>query len=221
MRQLAIFDAYNTLFDVGGLSELAERELAGRGAALVALWRTKQLEYTWLLSLLGRYEDFWAVTEAALDYACEALGVDLPGAARKRLLQGLLYVPAFPDAGPALAALTARGVRCCIFSNGTRTMLEAAVQANGFGPYLEQVLSVDDEVRMYKPHPAGYGYVCRRLGIRPAEAYFVSSNGFDVAGAGAFGFPTVWVNRKLAPSERLGIALDVVVGDLAEFARML
>lgn len=103
MRQLAIFDAYGTLFEVEQLSEVAERELPGRGAALVALWRTKQLEYTWLLSFLGRYEDFWAVTEAALDYACEALGVDLPEAARKRLLQGLLYVPAFPDAGPALA----------------------------------------------------------------------------------------------------------------------
>jgi 2-haloacid dehalogenase len=218
VRQVAVFDAYGTLFDTQALAESAEAQFPGRGAELVRVWRAKQLEYTWLRSLMGRYEDFWAVTRASLEFACEALDLPLSGPARDRLLEEFLRVPAFPDAPPALSQLRARGVRCCVFSNGTRAMVEAAVSSAGLGAYVDAVLSVDEEVRVYKPHPAAYAYVCRRLGIQPPQAVFVSSNGFDVAGAAAYGFPAAWVNRRGLPAERLGATPALVVQDLLQLA---
>ncbi len=218
MRHVAVFDAYGTLFDTQGLISSAEAQFPGRGEEVVRLWRAKQLEYTWLRSLMGQYEDFWAITRASLEFACEALGLSLSDPARDRLLEAFLRVPAFSDAAPALSQLCARGVRCCVFSNGTRAMVEAAVSSAGLGAYVDAVLSVDDEVRVYKPHPAAYAYVCRRLGIQPPQALFVSSNGFDVAGAASYGFPTAWVNRRGLPAERLGAAPALVVQDLLHLA---
>jgi 2-haloacid dehalogenase len=218
MKPVVVFDAYGTLFDVDRLVERAEAVAPGRGAEVVRLWRAKQLEYTWLRSLMGRYQDFWAVTRESLEFACEALDLSLSDPTRDRLLEEFLRVPAFPDAPPALSQLYARGVRCCVFSNGTRAMVEAAVSSAGLGAYVDAVLSVDDEVRVYKPHPAAYAYVCRRLGIQPPQALFVSSNGFDVAGAAAYGFPTAWVNRRRLPAERLGATPVLVVQDLLQLA---
>lgn len=213
-----VFDAYGTLFDPEGLGARAEAEAPGRGQDLVRVWRAKQLEYTWLRSLMGRYRDFWTVTAEALDYACDAVGLRLAAEARARILEGFLQVPAFPDAAPALAALVARGVRCCVFSNGTRKMLQAAASASGLARYLDTLIGVDDEARVYKPHPAAYESACRRLGVAPQQALFVSANGFDVAGAASYGLPTVWVNRRGLPPERLGPSPDRVVRDLEELA---
>jgi len=219
MRRVAVFDAYGTLFDTATLAARAEAEAPGQGEILTRLWRSKQLEYTWLVSLMGRYRDFWTVTRDALDFTCDVLQVQLTEEARERLMEAFLELPAFPDAEQALAELTSRGVRCCVFSNGTRRMVEAAAASSGLARYLDAVLTVDEEVRVYKPSPAAYDYVCRRLGITPGEAVYISSNGFDVAGAASYGFPTAWVNRLRLPAERLGVAVALVSRDLRELAR--
>ncbi len=212
-----LFDAYGTLFDVQSVVE-ACRTLTDDAPALAALWRSKQLEYTWLRSLMGRYEDFWAVTEAALDFACRRLGL-VPGAAeRARVMEAYLTLDPFPEVRGVLTRL--RGLPCAILSNGTPRMLEAAVTHAGLAGAFTALLSVD-AVRIYKPAPQVYALGPAHLGV-PREAIgFVSANAWDVAGAKAFGFRVVWVNRTGAPGETLGLAPDLEVADLEELARAL
>ena len=214
----AVFDAYGTLFDVGGAAEAAAREPGGDALAaswprLAALWRDKQLQYTWLRATAGRHADFAQVTADGLDWAMEALGLE--GAAlRERLLKLYETLPAYPEAAQALADLRAKGVRCAILSNGTPAMLEAAVGASGLGPF-DAVISCE-EVGVFKPHPKVYGLVETHLGVPPAEVMFVSSNGWDAAGAAAFGFRAVWVNRRSEPVDRVLGRPEHVVADLSE-----
>jgi 2-haloacid dehalogenase len=212
-----LFDAYGTLFDVHSVVEVG-RSVTSDPEALSALWRQKQLEYTWLRSLMGRYEDFWAVTESALVFACRRLGLPLGAAERRGLMDAYLTLRAFPDAGETLRRL--RGLPCAILSNGAPRMLQAVVDHNGFGPHLRAVVSVD-EVRTFKPHPAVYALGAARLGLARGAIGFVSSNGWDIAGAKAFGFQVVWVNRHGAPLDELGIAPDLEVRDLGELAGAL
>ena len=212
-----LFDAYGTLFDVHSVVE-AGRSVTSDPEALSALWRQKQLEYTWLRSLMGRYEDFWAVTESALVFACRRLGLPLGAAERRGLMDAYLTLRAFPDAGEALHRF--RGLPCAILSNGAPRMLEAVVDHNGFGPHLRAVVSVD-EVRTFKPHPAVYALGAARLGLPRGAIGFVSSNGWDVAGAKAFGFQVVWVNRHGAPLDELGVTPDLEVRDLEALAGAL
>jgi len=212
-----LFDAYGTLFDVHAVVEAA-RELTDDPQALSLLWRQKQLEYTWLRSLMERYEDFWAVTEAALRAACRRLGLPLSDAARRRLMDAYLRLDAFPEVAEVLARLV--GLPCGILSNGAPPMLEAVVAHNGLGAHLRAVISVD-AVRVYKPAPVVYALGPARLGLPPGAIGFVSSNAWDVAGAKAFGFAVAWVNRAGAPPEELGVAPDLEVRDLRELARAL
>jgi 2-haloacid dehalogenase len=212
-----LFDAYGTLFDVHSVLA-AGRALTSDPEQLSALWRQKQLEYAWLRSLMGRYEDFWSVTESALAFACRRLGLRADAAARRRLMDAYLALDAFPEVSDVLSRL--RDVPCAILSNGTPRMLEAVVAYNRLGDHLRAVISVD-EVRTFKPHPAVYALGPARLGLPRDTIGFVSSNGWDVAGAKAFGFRTVWVNRQGAPVEELGVAPDLEVRDLAELARAL
>ncbi len=212
-----VFDAYGTLFDVHAVVAAAAA-LTADPEGLSRLWRQKQLEYTWLRALMGRYEDFWAVTEAALVFAGRALGLSLDDAQRRRLMQAYLTLDAFPDVRPALERLGA--LPCAILSNGAPGMLEAVVGHNGLGGRFGAVISVD-EARTYKPAQAVYALAPRRLGV-PAEAIgFVSSNGWDVSGAQAFGFRVVWVNRPGAPAEALGPPPDLEVRDLGGLASAL
>jgi len=212
-----LFDAYGTLFDVHSVVE-AGRAITDDPQALSALWRQKQLEYTWLRSLMGRYEDFWAVTEAALVVACRRLGLPLDAAARRRLMDAYLTLDVFPEVRDVLARL--RGVPCAILSNGAPRMLEAVVAHNRLGEHFQAILSVD-AVRVYKPAPAVYALGPARLGL-PREALgFVSSNAWDVAGAKAFGFQVAWVNRQGVPPEALGLTADLEVRDLDALARAL
>ena len=212
-----LFDAYGTLFDVHSVVEAA-RAVTADPQALSTLWRRKQLEYTWLRSLMGRYEDFWAVTEAALAFACRQLGVECGPAARARLMEAYLTLAPFPEVPGALARLAA--LPCGLLSNGAPRMLAAAVASSGLGPHLGHVISVD-EVGIYKPAPRVYALGAARLGL-PAEAIgFVSSNGWDVAGAKAHGFRVAWVNRGRAPREELGLTPDLEVPDLEALARAL
>jgi 2-haloacid dehalogenase len=212
-----LFDAYGTLFDVHSVVEAA-RAITPDPQALSALWRQKQLEYTWLRSLMGRYEDFWAVTESALVFACRRLGVPLDAGRTRRLLDAYLTLAAFPEVPGVLARL--RGLSCAILSNGAPRMLEAVVAHNGLGEHLRALISVD-AVRTYKPAPAVYALGPARLGVPRETIGFVSSNAWDVAGAKAFGFQVVWANRQGTPPEELGVTPDLEVRDLEALARAL
>jgi 2-haloacid dehalogenase len=194
-----VFDAYGTLFDVHA-AIARHRAAAGPDAVQFSqLWRLKQLEYAWTLTLAGRYVDFWTLTERALDYAFASLP-SVDRALRPKLLEAYLRLDAFADARIALSALKARGLRVAILSNGSPAMLQAAVEASGLAGFCDAVLSVD-AVRMYKPRPEVYALVTDAFGISAAQAVFVSSNRWDVMGAASFGFRPLWVNRATLPEE--------------------
>ena len=212
-----IFDAYGTLFDVHSVVE-AGRALAGDPQALSLLWRQKQLEYTWLRTLMGRYEDFWAVTEAALRFALGRLGIAAGDEAVARLMEAYLSLATFPDVAGALSAMA--GTPLGILSNGSPRMLEAAVRSSGLTGTFRHVLSVD-AVKAYKPSPAVYELGPRAFGLPPGDILFVSSNAWDVAGAKAFGYRTCWCNRLAAPMERLGVSPDLEVRTLDEIQAKL
>jgi len=205
-----VFDAYGTLFDVHSVIE-AGREITTDPVALSATWRQKQLEYTWLRALMGRYEDFWAVTGAALRYAIRRLGLTATEAQRARLLEAYLSLTPFPEVKTALTRLEGRPR--AILSNGSPRMLDAAVASSGLGPLLEHVISVD-AVKTYKPSPRVYALGPKAVGIPAGELLFVSSNAWDVTGAKAFGYQVAWCNRAGAPAEELGWTPDHVVSRL-------
>ncbi len=204
--QLCIFDAYGTLFDVAGAARLAAAEPGGAALAdcwprLAQDWRAKQLEYTWQRAITGPDCDFAHVTADALDWAMEAAGLADDGL-RARLLALYDRLPAYPEVPRMLARLKDRGLATAILSNGSPAMLEAAIASAGIGGHLDAVLSVESAGR-FKPTPEVYGLVGARFGLPPAAALFISSNGWDIAGAAAFGFNTVWVNRARLPVDRL------------------
>jgi 2-haloacid dehalogenase len=205
-----VFDAYGTLFDVHSVAE-ACRAVTADPATLSATWRQKQLEYTWLRALMGRYEDFWAVTEAALRWALRRLEIRAGEGQVRALMEAYLSLACFPAVKEALARLAPRPR--AILSNGSPGMLEAAVATSGLAPYLEHVISVD-AVRTYKPAPAVYALGPRALGIPAGDLLFVSSNAWDVAGARAFGYQVAWCNRTGAPEEELGLPAHHVVSRL-------
>jgi 2-haloacid dehalogenase len=213
-----VFDAYGTLFDVHSVVA-ACREVTADPEALSQQWRAKQLEYTWLRALMGRYEDFWEVTRAALRFALRRLQVEATEAQVDRLMDAYLSLAAFPEVADALRALRPRHT-LAILSNGSPRMLQAAVASSGLGPYLHHVLSVD-ALRTFKPDPRVYGLAFRTLGVPKNTVAFVSSNSFDVVGAKAFGFQVSWCNRAGAPLDELGFAPDVTVRRLDELPKAL
>ena len=213
-----VFDAYGTLFDVHA-AVARYREAAGPDAdRLSEIWRTKQLEYAWILSAAGHYVDFWTLTERALDYAF-ARYPSVDRALRPALLDCYFKLDAFPDARDALAALKAKGLKTAILSNGSPAMLSAAVENAQIGGRLDAVFSID-AIRIYKPRAEVYALVTRAFAIAPAEVAFVSSNRWDVMGATAFGFRCVWVNRANMPDEYPEFAPVTVVRDLASLATL-
>ncbi len=209
-----VLDAYGTIFDVHSVTRLAESLFPGRGAALSAAWRTKQLEYTWLRSLMGRYEDFNRVTLAALEWTFESMGLQPADAERRALLDEYRRLAMFPEVPSALEALALRRP-LAILSNGHPDMLNAVVDHNGLRELFRGgVLSVHS-AQVFKPAPSVYRLAEERLGVPRTLLGFVSSNGWDAAGAKAFGFQVFWVNRGKAPVERLGVRPDEIVDDLA------
>ena len=209
MPRAFVFDAYGTLFDVHAAIG-RHRAAAGPDADRFSdLWRGKQLEYTWTLTLAGRYLDFWTLTERALDFAF-ARFPSVDKTLKPKLLDAYLTLDAFPDARAVLRDLEARGETTAILSNGSPKMLAAAVAAAGIE--LDAVLSVD-AIRIYKPRPEVYALVTNHFTLAPADIVFVSSNRWDVMGADAFGFRTAWVNRARMPEE-YGPAPAAVLADL-------
>jgi 2-haloacid dehalogenase len=211
-----VFDAYGTLFDVHSVVALAEKIAPGNGAALSRIWRTKQLEYSWLQSLMAgdrfKREDFSALTTHALDYAIAALVLPLDSDQRQSLLDAYADLAPFPGAREVLAALAPRPR--WILSNGTRAMLEPLVRTTGLDPALDGVMTVDD-AGIYKPSPRVYQLAVDTLRLPAKDIAFVSSNGWDAAGAKAFGFTTFWINRDGVPTERHAAAPDFAIESLA------
>jgi 2-haloacid dehalogenase len=214
-----VFDAYGTLFDFASAAKGC-RDVLGDGIdKLTALWRDKQLQYTWLRALQGRHADFWQVTGDALDFALETLAIDKPGL-RDRLMSLYLTLDAFPEAPDVLTRLKKAGLRTAILSNGSPKMLEAAVKAAKLDALLDAVLSVE-AVGVYKPHPKVYQLAADRFGVPAAAIAFQSSNAWDAYAASAFGMQVVWCNRYGQRRERLPGTPDRSVRSLAELPSLV
>jgi 2-haloacid dehalogenase len=211
-----VFDAYGTLFDVHAAIGRHRAAVGPDAEAFSALWRTKQLEYTWTNTLAGRYEDFWTLTQAALDF-CFARMPAVDKSLREKLLDAYLALDAYPDAPAILRDLKSRGDKTGILSNGSPAMLAKAVEAAGIKDLLDALLSID-VLRMYKPRPDVYALVTQAFGCQPADVMFVSSNRWDIMGAGAFGFRTAWINRTNMPDEYGAPSPTIVLSDLTGLA---
>ncbi len=210
----AVFDAYGTLFDVHSAVARHADTLGPRAENLSELWRTKQLEYSWVHGLMGRYVGFWDLTERALDFAlARHPGIDR--ACREKLLDAYRELDAYDEVPGVLDRLRGRGIETALFSNGNAAMLERAVASAGLGERLDAVLSVDP-VQTFKTAPAAYRMVLDRLATARDDVLFFSSNRWDIAGAAAFGFDAVWVNRKGQPDEYPDQPPRAVVKGLAE-----
>jgi 2-haloacid dehalogenase len=214
-----VFDAYGTLFDVHSPVGRLRPQIGAKADALSQLWRTKQLEYTWLRALMGRHADFWQVTGDALDYALERIGID-PGPIRAPLMDAYLAPQAYPEVQHTLGRLRAAGLKLAILSNGEPEMLAAAVEGAGLGDLLDAVLSVE-EVGVFKPHPSVYQLAVHHLDVSAHQIAFQSSNAWDVNGAACFGLRPVWINRFGAPAERLPGDAEHELRDLSELPPLL
>jgi len=207
-----VFDAYGTLFDVHSAVARLRARLGAQADALSQLWRTKQLEYTWLRALMGRHVDFWQVTGDALDHALARTETD-PGV-REPLMQAYLSLDAYPEVPGVLQRLREGGLATAILSNGEPRMLEAAARSAGIEDLLDAILTVED-VGIFKPHPKVYQLAVDRLAVRPEEIAFQSSNAWDISGAATFGLRAVWINRLGMPPERLPGAAEHELRDLS------
>ncbi len=210
-----VFDAYGTLFDVKSVYTTCEAVFPGKGEEITRLWRSKQLEYSWLRSLMNRYEDFWKVTEDGLRYTCLFLGLEPNQGQIDTMMQAYSRLELYSDVLPGLEKLAQSGKKCAILSNGTPAMLKAVVENAGIGDKLAAILSVD-EVKRYKPDAAVYALAASRLGVAKEKIGFVSSNGWDAAGAKSFGFQVFWINRTGAPLEELGVKPDKIINGVGE-----
>jgi len=214
-----VFDAYGTLFDYASAAMRCKDALGADWHAFSDLWRRKQLEYTWLRSLMGRHADFWHVTGESLDYVLAAFKRQDP-ALRALLMQQYLSLDCYPDAVDTLKKLRDAGMKTAILSNGSPTMLTAAVNNSGIGRLLDGAFSVE-KVATFKPHPSVYQIVLDELAVAAGRVCFLSSNGWDAAGAAAFGFRVVWINRGGAPVENLPGHPEAEIASLAGFPALL
>lgn len=214
-----VFDAYGTLFDVHAAVRRHAAAIGPDHAAFSALWRAKQLEYSWVRSLIGRYRDFQALTEDALDHALAQFPAVDRGL-RAPLLDAYRRLDAYPEVAEVLTGLRARGIGTAILSNGSPDMLESAVQSAGLAAHFDAILSVD-AIRIYKTAPDPYRMVEQRFGVAPAAVSFQSSNRWDIAGARHFGFRTVWINRTGQPDEYADLPPDAVIASLSELPDLL
>ena len=196
-----VFDAYGTLFDVAAAAVQCRDALGEKADELSVLWRTRQLEYTWLRSLMQEYVEFWQVTGDGLDYAMAALGIE-DDALRQRLMDIYMRLDAYPEVKDVLSALKAGGIKTAVLSNGSPEMLSSAVDNAGIADLLDDVFSVDS-IGVYKPHPSVYKMAVDGLGVDAARICFMSSNAWDTAGGANFGYRVVWVNRFGQPQERI------------------
>ena len=214
-----VFDAYGTLFDFASAAAACADVLGDKAAAVTALWRDKQLQYTWLRGLQGRHADFWQVTGDALDFTLETLGIAEPQV-RDRLMSLYRRLECFPEVPQVLRQLKEAGFVTAILSNGSPAMLAGAVAGAGLRGLLDHILSVED-VGIFKPHPSVYQLAVDRLGLPTTAISFQSSNAWDAYAASAFGMRVVWCNRYGQRRERLPGAPDREIRSLAELPPLL
>lgn len=214
-----VFDAYGTLFDVHSAVGKHRSRLGDQAERISQLWRTKQLEYTWLRSLMGQYRDFWQVTQDALDFACATHGVS-DAALRDELMQAYLQLDCYPEVPSMLRQLKERGYRTAILSNGSPTMLTAAVTHAGIAHLVDATFSVD-AVGIYKPAPRVYQFAMEQLELTAPEISFQSANAWDAAAAAHVGLRVVWVNRFQQQWERLDTTPDVELSSLSALPAVL
>jgi 2-haloacid dehalogenase len=209
-----VFDAYGTLYDIQSVATVTEEAFPGYGEIITQIWRIKQLEYTWLRSLMRRYEDFSLITLDSLAYTLRCLGLkDDPGVF-ERIMEKYLHLDLYPDAIATLAAMKDR--KLAILSNGSTDMLNSLVSNTGLDRILDATISVDSK-RIFKPSPEAYTLIASNLGITPAEVLFVSSNPFDACGAKAFGLNVAWIERVTPEAMALACAKSDLVTPLTMF----
>ena len=216
---LCLFDAYGTLFDVTAAAAEKQSEIGDQWQALSSLWRSKQIEYTWLRSLMGNHADFWRVTGDALDFALDTLQMNDPHL-REELMMLYEQLSAYPEVKDVLKKLREGGARAAILSNGSPEMLDSAVKNAGIEEFLEEILSVES-VGIFKVHPSVYQLAVDRLGVPAGRICFFSSNGWDIAGASYFGYRVVWVNRFGQKKERVPHDIDAEITSLNELESVL
>lgn len=217
--KVCAFDAYGTLFDVHSAAAQAGDVLGDKKDAVSALWRQKQLEYTWLRSLMKNYADFWQVTGDGLDFALKANGIEDP-AIHERLMTLYLTLKAYPDVKPMMTKLHAAGLKTAILSNGEPKMLASAVTSAGLDDDLDEVLSVDG-LKVYKPDGRVYQLTCDAFGVTPEEICFVSTNSWDARGAADFGYKVAWMNRFNVLPDNLPGEFSAVMKGLDELPKLL
>ena len=220
-RKAFAFDAYGTLFDVFSVSALCEQLFPDHGTMLAQLWRAKQLQYSLLRSLMGRHRNFWQLTEDALGYACSSLGLELTPDRQRRLMDAYLTLDTFPDVRSGLEVLKQQGVHLTILSNGEPNMLRAAAQHAGILPLLDEIISAE-EVGIFKPSPLVYNLASVRMSLPASDIGFVSSNSWDIAGAGSAGLTTFWVQRAGTEApEELGFPVNYVVRAITDLPALV
>ena len=209
-----VFDAYGTLYDIQSVADITEDAFPGYGEIITQVWRIKQLEYSWLRSLMGRYQDFAAVTRDSLTYTLRMLGLAYESEAFERVIEKYLHLELYPDATSALAALKPR--KLAILSNGSPDMLNALVRNSGLDGLLDATISVDAK-KIFKPSPAAYELIGEELGTAPHEVLFVSSNPWDAAGAKSFGLNVAWIERVTPEAMALACLESELVAPLTMF----
>lgn len=232
-----VFDAYGTLYDIRSVEQTVDAAFPGYGGLITAIWRMKQLEYTWFTSMMGRYEDFWVLTKRALDYTLRSLHLDATAHRVERIAAAYFDLQPYDDARHCLDGLISH--KRAILSNGSPAMLAELVKRSGFDQCFDRVLSVDAK-QVFKPAPDAYALVGETLGVTPNEVVFVSSNGFDICGAKSFGFTVIRVARSgdrdndmrqhvderalfdllRGQAETLSYTADLTVRSLAEIPRI-
>lgn len=218
MIKAVVFDAYGTLYNVHSVIQKCEEFYPGKSTQISQIWRQKQLEYSWLRSLMGRYQDFLLLTGDALRYALEELSLQYNEETIKEILNIYLHLEPYPEVIEALEAFRPR--KLVILSNGSPQMLNELIVNTSLNEHLDDILSVDS-LKIYKPKPEVYTLAVENLGVRKNEILFVSSNGWDVAGSKSFGFIVGWVNRLNKPVEKLGVEPDYIVSNLMELAKKI
>jgi 2-haloacid dehalogenase len=209
-----VFDAYGTLYDVQSVADVTEAAFPGYGEMITQIWRIKQLEYSWLRSLMQRYEDFSVITRDSLAYTLRILGLPYDNAIFERIMEKYLHLDLYPDALAALSAM--KGRKLAIFSNGSPGMLNALVANSGLDRVLDATISVDAN-KIFKPSPDAYALIEATLGVRPADVLFVSSNPWDACGAKAFGLNVAWIERVTVEAMALACVNSDAVAPLTMF----
>jgi 2-haloacid dehalogenase len=209
-----VFDAYGTLFDIQSVASITEQAFPGYGDIITQIWRIKQLEYTWLRSLMRRYEDFSAITRDALAYTLRCLGLQSDPLVFERIMDKYLHLDLYPDAAATLAAM--QGRKLAILSNGSTAMLNTLVRNSGLDRVLDATISIDSR-KIFKPSPDAYSLIEEKLGVTPNEVLFVSSNPWDACGAKAFGLNVAWIERVTPDAMALACVKNDLVSPLTMF----